>query len=131
MQNGSWQDYGFPRTSQLTAEATIVPQPRTASWFNKFVRHRERDGTVVWDSEENRREDLVFDDGLHYDPNAPGCYYVMPEMYVPTEREEQQVYNVGKNAVYETEQYHDQFYTDVRIVNTTSGEGKYNLNLKK
>lgn len=125
MYNESQQDTSFPRTTELTADLTIVPEPRTLGWFGRLIRQRDKGGTVFWTKEdEEEEEEAVTINGLQYDPNAPhGGYYVMPVMYAPSQEEEEQIYGMGEVAVYETEQYRDQFYTDIRTCDVEPAEG--------
>lgn len=115
MCNDNRRNPKFCRMKALTAEATIVPEPRTRGWFGRLIRQRDTDGTVLWNKDDDEEEEEVTTDGLHYDPRAPpSAYYVMPVMYSPSQPEEEQMYGMGEIAVYGTEQYRDQFYTDIR-----------------
>lgn len=123
---------GFPRTRQLTAGATIVPEPTASGWHGRMIRQRDKDGTVGWEDDDEEEEDEEeTDNGLHYDPSAPpGHYYVLPSIYTPSQAEVQETYAVHHPVTYGSELYHNQFYTDVRNLNASEADGTTTTTLK-
>lgn len=125
MHNGNRNDLVFPRATELIADATAATDHKSSGWFKRVVRRRDKDGTVVWSDDDDDDEDVEESmQGLHYDPLAPpGQYYVLPMMYVPSQREINQAYNIEQPTMFATDLYRDEFYTDIRSLKATKAEG--------
>lgn len=124
MHSDSRYDLGYqPRAAQLTADATIIPEPKTTGYYRKVVRQNDEDGVTVWNDADDE-EEVETQHGLHYDPTAPPSqYYVLPIMYVPSEGEVQETYVLEPHSSYDAEQYRNQFFTDTRTLNSSQADG--------